>query len=235
MVMDLLKTDDTNSNNRLSRLRAGVLGANDGIVSTSAVLMGIAGASGDTGLIFTSGLAALVAGALSMAVGEYISVSSQGDAEAAFVEKERRQLKEKPKEQLISLATAYVKLGLSKPTALQVARELSSKDALKAHLNIKYGIDEADLSSPGQAAAASLAAFTAGGLLPFLVAVLTPSSLREIAIVGSVVTALIFTGYISAKAGNASVGRATVRVVLGGVVAMGITYAIGALFGTAIS
>lgn len=231
----MLKPDETNSNNRLNKLRASVLGANDGIVSTSAVLMGVAGASGNTGLIFTSGLAALVAGALSMAVGEYVSVSSQSDAEAAFIDKESKLLKAKPKEQLIVLAQTYADMGISKATALQVAKELSIKDPLKAHLQVRHGINEDDLSSPTQAAIASFIAFAVGGTLPFLVAIISPVAFREIAIVFSVVIALSITGYLSAKSSDAPIVRAVIRIILGGVIAMGVTYTVGALFGTAIS
>lgn len=230
----MLQPDDTNSNSKLNKLRASVLGANDGIVSTSAVLMGVAGASGDTGLLFIAGLAALVAGALSMAVGEYVSVSSQSDTEAAFIEKERKLLEQKPKEQLIVLARAYADMGMRKTTALQVAKELSMKDPLKAHLQIRHSINEEDLSSPTQAAIASFIAFAAGGIVPFIIAIISPAAIREITIVLSVVLALSITGYLSAKAGNAPLFRAISRIVLGGIIAMGVTYAVGAIFGTAI-
>lgn len=223
------------TNQALNRLRAAVLGANDGIVSTSAVLMGVAGATNNTAAIFTAGLAALVAGALSMAVGEYVSVSSQSDTEATYIKKEKALLKANPKQEIINLAKAYLDIGLSKQTALQVAKELTKHDALKAHLRIKHDINEDDLSSPTQAAFASLGAFAVGGIIPFLAAIFAPASLREVGIGGAVVLALSITGYLSAKAGDAPVLRAVIRIVLGGIIAMAITYTVGALFGTAIT
>lgn len=226
--------ESTASNQSLNRLRAAVLGANDGIVSTSAVLMGVAGATSNTSHIFTAGLAALVAGALSMAVGEYVSVSSQSDTEASFIKKERARIEANPKAEIINLAQAYVDMGLSKPTALQVAKEFTKHDALRAHLQVKHGIDEADLSSPMQAAVASFVAFAAGGTLPFIVAIISPLNFREVAVVTAVTTALAITGFLSAKAGDAPRARAILRIILGGLIAMGITYAIGAVFGTAI-
>lgn len=222
------------SNQSLNRLRAAVLGANDGIVSISALLMGVTAATNNTSHIFTAGLAALVSGALSMAVGEYVSVSSQSDTEASLINKEKARLTANPKAEIINLAHAYVDMGLSKPTALQVAKELTKHDALKAHLQVKHGIDEADLSSPMQAAIASFIAFAAGGALPFIIAIVTPHILRELAIVIAVTAALAITGFLSAKAGDAPRLRAIMRIIIGGLIAMGVTYAVGALFGTII-
>lgn len=222
------------SNQSLNRLRAAVLGANDGIVSISALLMGVTAATNNTSHIFTAGLAALVSGALSMAVGEYVSVSSQSDTEASLINKEKARLTANPKAEIINLAHAYVDMGLSKPTALQVAKELTKHDALKAHLQVKHGIDETDLSSPMQAAIASFIAFAAGGALPFIIAIVTPHILRELAIVIAVTAALAITGFLSAKAGDAPRLRAIMRIIIGGLIAMGVTYAVGALFGTII-
>ncbi len=225
---------DQAENGKLNKLRAAVLGANDGIVSVSSVVMGVAGATSDAKTIATAGLAALVAGALSMAVGEYVSVSSQADAEKAYVRKEKEDLHEDPEYELDELAREYIKQGVSEETAHQVARELSDKDALRAHLRVHFNLDPDDINSPWQAAGASLIAFTFGGLVPFLVVVLSPESNRIWATVVAVVIALVVTGYSSASAGNASRSRAITRVVFGGLLAMTITYFAGVLFGSTI-
>jgi vacuolar iron transporter family protein len=224
------QTEPTNS--LLNKLRAAVLGANDGIVSTSSVVMGVAGATSDYRAIFTAGMAALVAGALSMAVGEYVSVSSQRDAEKAYIENEKLKLKNSPDEELKALTQAYVERGVSKETAIRVAQELTNKDALKAHLQVEFQIDEDDLNNPSQAAIASLLAFTAGGLIPFLAVVFSPEPIRLYVTFLAVVLALILTGYLSAKVGNAPKTRAILRVVAGGVIAMIVTYFVGVAFGT---
>lgn len=235
MSKDLSNQNNTSvSSQTLNRLRAAVLGANDGIVSTAAVIMGVAGATDNTGAIFTAGLAALVAGALSMAVGEYVSVSSQSDAEKAYIEREKRLLKSHPKEQLDSLTQAYVDKGINEKTARQVATQLTKTDALRAHLMVEFGVDEDDVVSPAQAAVASLLSFTVGGLIPFVAILLAPPDIRIWVTGVAVVFALCATGYFSASVGGASKSRAILRVVLGGVVAMVVTYAIGSLFGTAI-
>lgn len=226
---------DTMNNGMLNKLRAAVLGANDGIVSTSSVVMGVAGATSNQQAIVTAGLAALVAGALSMAVGEYVSVSSQADAEKAYIEDERRQLKMDPEGELDELAREYMKHGVSKKTAQQVAKELTQKNALRAHLRIHFNIDPDDINSPMQAAVASLLAFTAGGLVPFIAVLLASPALRIPVTIGAVLVALVATGLLSATVGGASRLRATIRVVAGGLAAMIVTYYIGVLFGTAIS
>lgn len=225
---------DRAGNSKLNALRAAVLGANDGIVSTSSVLMGVAGATNDSAAIATAGLAALVAGALSMAVGEYVSVSSQSDAEKAYIKDEITWLKEKPEFELEELAHEYMKHGVSEKLALEVARELSEKDALHAHMRMHFNIDPDDINSPWQAAIASLLSFTVGGIIPFLAIILSPENLRIPATVTAVLIALILTGYLSARAGNASRQRAVMRVVFGGLLAMGITYWVGVLFGATV-
>lgn len=222
------------SNATLNKLRAAVLGANDGIVSISSVVMGVAGATNNRGSIFTAGMAALVAGALSMAVGEYVSVSSQSDAEKAYIDREKKELKTDPKGELEELVEAYVARGISKATARQVAIELTKKDPLKAHLDTEFSLSEADISSPTHAAVASFIAFTLGGLLPFLTITLSPATIRLRATILSVLCGLFFTGYFSAKVGGASKSRAIFRVILGGLAAMAITYFIGKAFGTSI-
>ena len=220
--------------NLLNKMRAAVLGANDGIVSTASVVMGVAGATSDNQTIATAGLAALVAGALSMAVGEYVSVSSQSDAEKVYIEKERQKLEHNPKGELESLAGEYQKQGMSKKTAMQVAKEVTAREPLKAHLRMHFGMDADDINSPIQAAVASLLAFTVGGLVPFVAMIFTPEDIRIWATIAAVSAALIATGYFSAVAGEASRVRAVVRVLIGGLIAMGITYYVGVLFGTTI-
>jgi VIT1/CCC1 family predicted Fe2+/Mn2+ transporter len=225
---------DQAGNSRLNQLRAAVLGANDGIVSVSSVVMGVAGATSDHRAITMSGLAALVAGALSMAVGEYVSVSSQSDAEKAFIRQEIKDLDEDPAGELDELAREYMKQGVSEPTARKVAEELTEKDPLRAHLAVHFNLDPDDINNPWQAAIASLVAFTVGGLVPFLTVVFTPIEYRIGASVVAVIIALVATGYFSAVAGNASHLRAVTRVVIGGVLAMVLTYFVGVLFGTTI-
>jgi vacuolar iron transporter family protein len=220
------------SNSRLNWLRAAVLGANDGIVSISSIVLGVAGASDVKHTIFIAGLAGLVAGAFSMAVGEYVSVSSQRDAERAFVRQEKRRLREDPSHELEGLAQVYKEKGVSEKTALQVAKELTAKDPVAAHLEVELRIDEEDLNSPMQAAVASMVSFTAGGLIP-LVAVMTASEHVRVAVTFvAVLIALTCTGYASATVGGASRRRAILRVVVGGALAMAATYMIGHLFGT---
>ena len=219
----------------LNKLRAAVLGANDGIVSTSSVVMGVAGATNNRGAIFTAGMAALVAGALSMAVGEYVSVSSQSDAEKAYIAKERQELAADPDGELDELTQAYVDLGVNPETARQVAVELTAKDALKAHLHTEFNLAEDDISSPTHAAVASLLSFTVGGLVPFLAIILSPATVRLQITVAAVLLALIVTGYYSATVGGASRRRAILRVLVGGLTAMAVTYIVGRLFGTSIS
>lgn len=223
------------NNSTLNQLRAAVLGANDGIVSTASVVMGVSGATDGKAAIFTAGLAALVAGALSMAVGEYVSVSSQSDAEKSYIEKERQELAAHPDEELDELTQHYIDEGVSPTTARKVAEELTAKDAMRAHLRAEFNLDEADISSPTQAAIASLLSFTLGGLVPFLAVILAPQSIRIPVTVVAVIIALFATGYMSASVGGASRVRAMVRVLLGGLIAMGVTYLIGHLFGASIA
>ncbi|MFZ1812690.1 MAG: VIT family protein [Candidatus Saccharimonadales bacterium] len=225
----------TTSNATLNKLRAAVLGANDGIVSISSVVMGVAGATDNTGTIFTAGLAALVAGALSMAVGEYVSVSSQSDAEKAFIDREKKALRDDPDGEFEELVAAYVHRGVAPKTARLVAKELTAKDAIKAHLETQFNLDEDDISSPMQAAVASFLAFSVGGMIPFLTIVFMPHDIRLPATIVAVLVALFVTGYASATVGEASRRRAITRVVLGGLAAMIITYYVGVLFGTSVA
>ena len=222
---------DAADNGKLNKLRAAVLGGNDGIVSTSSLMMGVAGATSDTNAIALAGLAALIAGALSMAVGEYVSVSSQSDAEKAYVTLEEEDLRKDPEGELDELAREYQKLGVSPETAKQVAVELTERDALRAHLHVHFNLDPDDLNNPWQAAIASFLSFSAGGLVPFLVMILTPSTWRIPVTVAAVVVALLVVGYVSAVVGQAPKTRAITRVVVGGLVAMAVTYGVGVLFG----
>jgi VIT1/CCC1 family predicted Fe2+/Mn2+ transporter len=181
-----------------------------------------------------AGLASLIAGALSMAVGEYVSVSSQSDAEKAYIELEKADLRDRPEQELDELAREYQKLGVTRDTSLRVARELTAKDALKAHLHVHFNLDPNDINSPWQAATASLMAFMVGGLIPFLTIVFSPQEWRLWLTVVAVFVALFAVGYLSAIAGGAPKLRATTRVIVGGLAAMAITYYVGVLFGTTV-
>jgi VIT1/CCC1 family predicted Fe2+/Mn2+ transporter len=211
------------SSGRLNSLRAAVLGANDGIVSVAGLVVGVAGATTERGPIFTAGLAALVAGAVSMALGEFVSVSSQRDSEKAQLAIERNELRHIPEAELAELADIYRGRGLSAETAAQVAIELTEHDALTAHAHAELNINPHDLANPWQAAAASAASFLTGALLP-----LVPVTFI------AVLAALALTGALSARIGGGSVRRAVLRVVLGGAVGLGFTYGVGHLFGTAV-
>ena len=222
-------------NSLLNKLRAAVLGANDGIVSVAGIVMGFAGATADRQLIFLGGTAGLVAGALSMAAGEYVSVSSQRDTERALIEKESRELAEEPEEELAELADLYHQKGLSEELARQVALQLTEKDPLRAHLDIELGIDPDDLISPWQAAMASMASFTLGALLPLLTILLFPHGVRAAVTVAAVALALAATGFLSARVGEAPTRPAVFRNVLGGLLAMAATYGIGSLIGVGLA
>jgi len=219
---------------KLNWLRAAVLGANDGIVSVAALIVGVAGATTDGKLLFQIGIAALIAGALSMAVGEYVSVSSQRDGQRALLRKEQQELRDNPKEELEELTILYEAKGLSRGTAEIVARELTKHDAFKAHVDIELGINPNDLTNPTHAAFSSAIAFSFGALIPLLAMVLPSPEVRIPATFGAVFLALVITGVLSARIGGARVLRATTRVVLGGLLAMIITYAVGIFFGTSV-
>jgi len=217
---------------RLNWLRAGVLGANDGIVSVAAVVVGVAAATPDLGPIVTAGLAALVGGALSMAVGEYISVSSQSDSQRALIAKEREELRANPDEELAELAGLYEARGLSAETAKQVALELTAHDALAAHLSAELGIDEDEVASPIAAASSSAIAFVSGAALPFAAIVLLPEEVRIPLTFVIVALVLAGTGALGARIGGSPLLRATVRVTVGGALALAATFLIGSLLGT---
>ena len=217
---------------RLNWLRAGVLGAQDGGVSVAGLVIGVA-ASGATGQqLFTAGMAGLVAGALSMGVGEYVSVSTQRDTEMALLTKESGELRDQPDAELAELTQIYQDKGLEPELAHEVAVALTAHNPLAAHAETELGISAEELTSPWQAALASVISFTVGAVLPFLVIMLTPAAIRIVATVATAVVALALTGYVSARLGGAPTVRAIVRNAVGGIAAMGITYLIGALLGT---
>ena len=217
---------------RLNWLRAGVLGANDGIVSVASLLVGVAGATTDTPALLVAGVAGLAGGAISMALGEYVSVSSQRDSERALIEKETRELREMPEQELEELTQLYRARGLTDATARQVAAELTAHDALAAHLEVELHIDQDDLVSPWQAALSSAVAFTLGALLPLLTILLLPPELKIPLTFVAVLVALAITGTVSAHLGGSGKVRATVRLVIGGGLALVVTWAIGTLLGT---
>ena len=215
-------------------LRAAVLGANDGIISVAALVLGVAGATGDRGVLVAAGLTGLVAGAFSMGVGEYVSVSTQRDTDKAMLELERHELEEDPKGELAELTYLYADKGLPLDLAAEVAVELTRHDALRSHAEAELNIDPDVLADPWAAAASSVLSFALGALLPLLAIVLTPASLRVPVTAVAVLAALAVTGYESARLGRAGARRATVRVLVGGAVAMTVTYALGLAIGTAI-
>lgn len=219
------------SGSKLNWLRAAVLGSNDGIVSVASIVAGVAGASDSTGFILTAGVAGLTAGALSMAVGEYVSVSTQRDTEKALLAKERRELAEEPEAEFRELVDIYEKKGMSHETATLVAKELTEHDAFAAHVDAELKIDPNDLTNPWHAAIASGASFISGGIIPLLAIMLVSAETRIPILLAAVVIALAITGWLSAWAGGAHRAPAVLRNILGGVAAMIITYGIGRLFG----
>lgn len=232
---ELKKKLALSQNDKLNGLRAAVLGANDGVVSTAGLIFGVAGATNNKGAIFTAGLAGLIAGAISMALGEYVSVSTQRDTERAFIAREKELLSKDPEGQLEDLAAYYEKKGVSHKTAVQFARELSADDPVKAHLEAELKLDESDLTNPMTAGVASFFSFGLGAMVPLLAAVLSPDHTRIQITLVAVVIGLFATGYYSAKFGGANKAAAVRRILIGGLIAMAVTYAIGRAFGTAIS
>lgn len=217
---------------RLNWLRAGVLGANDGIASVAAVVVGVAGATTNRSPILAAGVAALAGGAISMALGEYVSVSSQRDSQRAVISDEIRQHRERPEAELEELVSVYQDKGLSPETARQVAVELTGHDSVTAHLEAELGITEEQVVSPWQAAWASAIAFTSGGVLPLLAILLPPAQVRVPVTFVVVLAALAVTGAVSGWAGGVHWLRPTVRVVVGGALALTVTFLIGSLLHT---
>ncbi|MFD7920730.1 VIT family protein [Streptomyces sp. NPDC059740] len=214
-------------------LRAGVLGANDGIVSTAGLVVGVAGATASRAALLTAGLAGLLAGSISMAAGEYVSVSTQRDSQRAALALEKRELDTDPEAELAELTHLMEGKGLSPELAREAAEQLTERDALRAHAEVELGIDPDELTNPWHAAGASFLAFTAGALLPLLAIVLPPTSLRLAVTVLSVLVALALCGWGSARLGEARARPAILRNAGGGAVAMAVTYAAGSLLGSA--
>jgi VIT1/CCC1 family predicted Fe2+/Mn2+ transporter len=215
---------------KLNWLRAAVLGANDGIVSIAGLVLGVAAATNSQIIIFTVGVAGIIAGAISMAAGEYVSVSSSRDTEKALLDKERYELKHFPEKELEELALIYEQKGLTKKTAGQVAKELTANDPIAAHFDAELKIDPDNLTNPWHAAFASAFAFLGGAIIPLMAIIIPPASYRIPFAFGAVVIALIITGTLSARVSGANIIRAVTRVVAGGILAMSVTYGIGRLF-----
>lgn len=218
---------------RIGWLRAAVLGANDGIVSTASLIVGVAAAAGDKSEILVAGLAGLVAGAMSMAAGEYVSVSSQADTEQADMARERQELAALPEAELAELAGIYQARGLSSELALEVAQALTAKDAFGAHVRDELGISSVSTARPLQAALASAVTFSAGAFMPLAIAYLVPLSALNVTVVLASLMSLALLGGLGATAGGAVIVKPIVRVVFWGALAMAATYGIGKLFGTA--
>ncbi len=219
---------------RLNWLRAGVLGANDGIISTAGLVIGVAAATTETSAIATAGVAGLCAGAVSMALGEYVSVSSQRDTEQALIAKESAELKAMPEAEHAELVHLLQRRGLAPETSRKAADELTEHDALGTHLSIELGIDQHDLANPWIAAGSSAVAFALGATLP-LIAILVPPAAARIGITFvAVLVALLITGVVSARLGGAPPKTAVLRLVVGGALAMAVTYGIGELVGASI-
>lgn len=217
---------------RLGWLRAAILGANDGVLSTASLMIGIASAEASQAAIVTAGIAGLVAGAMSMAAGEYVSVSSQSDSEAADIARERRELRDDHESELQELTHIYVTRGLDKSLARTVAQQLMKHDALAAHTRDELGISDATAARPVEAALTSAASFAAGAAIPFLTALFTPRSIVAVVIAIVSLVALAGLGATGAKAGGATMARAAMRVTFWGAFAMAATAGIGVLFGT---
>lgn len=220
-----------NTTSKLNWLRAAVLGANDGIVSIAGLVLGVAGATDSSTVILISGIAGIVAGAISMAAGEYISVSSSRDTEMALLQEENSKLKNFPETELEELASIYRQKGLSQETSEIVAKELSEKDVFAAHAHAELNIvDPNNLTNPWHAAFASSGAFLVGSMIPLMAIIIPPVLIRAPVAFMSVIVALVVTGVLSAKAGGANPVKAATRVVIGGALAMIITYFAGKLF-----
>ncbi|MGB7917020.1 MAG: VIT family protein [Rhodomicrobium sp.] len=217
---------------RIGWMRAAVLGANDGIISTASLIVGVASAVATQSDVLIAGVAGLVAGAMSMAAGEYVSVSSQSDTEQADLSRERKELSESPESELNELAEIYVKRGVEQGLARQVAQQLMAKDALAAHARDELGMSEITTARPVQAALTSAAMFSTGAAMPLLMVVLSPASALIPVVSAASLGFLALLGAIGARTGGANIVRATVRVTFWGALAMAITAGIGKLFGT---
>lgn len=222
---------DSHYIHRSNWLRAAVLGANDGIISISSLAIGVAAASSTREPVVLATVAGLVAGALSMAAGEYVSVSSQTDTEQADIEREKKELAEMPEEELNILTQIYEQRGLKSETARQVAKELTEADALGTHIRDELGINEISKANPIQAALASGASFLVGGILPLLTILFAPIQGMEYWLYGSTIIFLMILGAMSAKTGGSKVAKAIARITVWGTIAMGLSAFVGYLFG----
>jgi VIT1/CCC1 family predicted Fe2+/Mn2+ transporter len=227
-----MKHSEQHRTQRVGWLRAAVLGANDGIVSTASLIVGVAAAEASRSNILVAGMAGLVAGAMSMAAGEYVSVSSQADTEGADLERERKELATDGDFEQDELAAIYVSRGLDPDLAKQVAAQLMVKDALSAHARDELGISDSLSARPVQAAFASAGSFTVGAVLPLLLVFIVPRSALTWSVSGSSLIFLALLGAVAAHAGGSSIGKSVVRVTFWGALAMALTAAVGALFGT---
>ena len=231
--MDAMPDPEKHNTHRVGWLRAAVLGANDGIVSTASLVLGVAAAGTSSEGILIAGIAGLVAGAMSMAAGEYVSVSSQADTERADLDRERKELATRPKQEHRELAGIYVERGLDAGLALNVATQLMAHDALGAHARDELGISDASTARPVQAALASAVTFSVGAALPLVIVLLVPLTTLMWAVSGSALLFLALLGALAARAGGASVITAAARVTFWGALAMALTAGVGALFGVA--
>jgi len=231
----MLRHDEFHLSHRIGLLRAMVLGANDGIISTACLILGVAAADASRGTIITAGVAGLVAGAASMAIGEYVSVSSQRDAEKADIAKEKWELEHTPEHELDELTAIYMAKGLSSQLAREVAVELTKDDALKAHMAEELGISHATMARPLQASVSSASSFSVGAAIPLIAVALASSSQRIVTTIVVAAFALVALGLSSSKAGGAHPARPTARIVVGGLVAMAFTMAVGHFVGTAVA
>lgn len=216
---------------KLNWLRAGVLGANDGIVSVACILLGVIAAGQPSKQVLLVGLAAWLSGAVAMALGEYVSVSTQRDSEKHLIAKETRELREAPEEEHQELVGILAGYGIERSTADLAAKQIAERDPLAAHLRLELGLDQEELTNPWAAAFSSAVAFSAGSLLPILCAVLTPDHIRAWAVVGVSLLTLSLAGAVSARLGETSVARASIRLLIGGCIGLAVTYAAGAMFG----
>ena len=230
----MLKHRESHRTGRLGWLRAAVLGANDGLISTGSLVVGVAAAGPEPEAVLLAATAGLVAGALSMAAGEYVSVSSQADGEAADLARERRELATSPELERAELAGIYVARGLTPELAAQVAEQMTAHDALAAHARDELGLFEQTRARPAQASIASAAAFAAGAALPLVMALLVPVPRLPTVVIGGTLIMLALLGATAARLGGAPMGRAAARVLILGALAMGGTALVGKLFGAAI-
>ncbi|MDO5031701.1 VIT family protein [Corynebacterium sp.] len=225
---------NSSHNSRLNSLRAGVLGANDGIVSVAALLLGVVGSGVSNSTVLVAGLAATISGAVSMALGEYVSVSAQRDSERMLIAKENQELKEMPEQEMAELTSLLAGYGMTHQTAAKAAQEITDTNPLDAHLRLELGIDGEDLTNPWHAAFWSAVSFLAGAALPMLSIFLAPDNAAAIVVSLVTIATLALTGYVSARLADTNPGRAVLRLVIGGAAGLAVTYGIGAAFGVAL-